>query len=84
MQLTTTDIAAEFNCTTRELRKFLRADARERNTETPGKGSRYSIPRKELRSLRTRFAKWNAAQLAKNSESATESDSTETESTDSE
>lgn len=68
MQLTTTDIAAELNTTPRNLRKFLRFDAKERGIETPGKGSRYSIPRKELRSLRTRFAKWESAQNAKNAE----------------
>lgn len=66
MTMTTADIATELNTTPRELRKFLRADARDRDLPTPGKGARYSIERRELRSLRTRFAKWDASRNATN------------------
>ena len=57
--LTTTEIAADFGTTPRELRKFLRADAKAQNAQTPGKGARYAIAKKDLRSLRTRFNAWN-------------------------
>jgi len=83
MQLTTADIATELNTTTRTLRKFLRADAKERGIATPGKGSRYMIEKKELRGMRTRFTKWNDAQNAKNESNTdsipTDDDATETD-----
>ena len=59
--MTTTEIAADLDTTPRTLRKFLRADAKERGTETPGKGSRYAIEKRDMRALRSRFAKWVAA-----------------------
>jgi predicted transcriptional regulator len=61
--ITTTELATELNTTPRTLRKFLRADAKERNAATPGKGSRYAIEKREVAPLRKRFAKWNAAML---------------------
>lgn len=61
-QLTTTEIATELDTDPRTLRKFLRADAKERNIPAPGKGSRWSIEKREMRSLRSRFAKWTKAQ----------------------
>lgn len=67
--LNTTEIAQEFGITPKELRKFLRSDSRERGIATPGKGQRYSIARKELRGLKSRFEKWQIAQNAKNAES---------------
>ena len=73
--LNTQEIAAEFGISPKTLRKFLRSDSRERGIATPGKGQRYSIPRKELRGLKSRFEKWQIAQNAKNAE---------TENTDSE
>lgn len=60
--LTTADVATEFDTTPRNLRKFLRDDARGRDLPIVGKGSRWSIARKDLRSLRSRFAKWEKAQ----------------------
>lgn len=59
--LTTTEIAADLDTTPRTLRKFLRADAKAQGNTTPGKGSRYAIEKRDMRALRSRFAKWVAA-----------------------
>lgn len=59
---TTAQVAEKLETTPRTLRKFLRADAAERGTETPGKGSRYSITGKEVAPLKKRFTAWSAAQ----------------------
>jgi hypothetical protein len=59
--MTTTELAADFDTTPRELRKFLRSDAS--GIESVGKGSRYSLPstKREVASLRKRFDAWGAA-----------------------
>lgn len=57
--MTTAEVAAELDTTTRTLRKFLRSDAS--GVEGVGKGSRYSIEKKQMRSLRSRFEKWTAS-----------------------
>lgn len=62
--MTTTELAAELDTTPRTLRKFLRDDFAARDAATPGKGARYAIPRRELRSLRPRFAQWVEARDA--------------------
>lgn len=62
--LNTTELAIELDTTPRELRKFLRADAATADRPTPGKGSRYSIERREVRALKTRFTKWHDARNA--------------------
>lgn len=64
-QFNTAQVAEKLETTPRTLRKFLRADAREQGTETPGKGSRYSIEGKQLASLKKRFNAWTEAQAAK-------------------
>ena len=57
--LNTTEVAEALETTPRELRKFLRsADGK---NATVGKGARWSIEAREVRSLKTRFAKWTAA-----------------------
>ncbi len=63
-QFTTTEVAAKFETTPRTLRKFLRADARDRNAadSLPGKGSRYTLEGKDLAPMKKRFAKWSAAE----------------------
>lgn len=72
MSLTTADIAAELNCTPKHLRKFLRADARatDKTDTLPGKGGRYSFEKKDLRSLKSRYIKWNAEEARKRAEMA--------------
>lgn len=63
-QFTTAEVAEKLDTTPRTLRKFLRADARGRGQgdSLPGKGSRYMIEGKELKSLQSRFKKWTAAE----------------------
>lgn len=60
MTLTAKEVATRFETDARTLRKFLRADAKALEAETPGKGSRYAIEAKSLRSLRKRFDAWVA------------------------
>jgi hypothetical protein len=64
--LSTADLAAALDTTPRTLRKFLRSDAS--GIDGVGKGSRYSIEAKQVRSLRSRFAKWAAEVEAKRNE----------------
>lgn len=62
--LSTAEVAAKLETTPRTLRKFLRDDAKTQGTTDtlPGKGSRYSIEAKQVRSLKSRFSKWETAQ----------------------
>lgn len=73
--LTTADLAEALDTTPRTLRKFLRADAKARGTETPGKGSRYALPgdKRSIAAMKKRFIAWGEAQeAAKAAESDTE------------
>lgn len=56
---TAKEIALEFGTTGRTLRKFLRSE--EGKAMTVGKGQRWAIEAREVRSLRKRFAAWEAA-----------------------
>lgn len=58
--MTTADLATALDTTPRTLRKFLRDDAK-----GVGKGSRYAIEKREVRSLAKRFAAWDEARNAK-------------------
>lgn len=60
--MNTTEVASELNTTARNLRKFLRSDARANGNPIAGKGSRWTIERKQLASLRKRYAAWQKAQ----------------------
>jgi predicted transcriptional regulator len=77
---TTTEVAFELDTTPRTLRKFLRADAKLRDVPNPGKGARWSIEAREVRSLRSRFTKWEAAQEA--AKAARDADAADTEVTE--
>ena len=63
-QFTTAEVAAKFDTTPRTLRKFLRADARNRDAADtlPGKGSRYMLEGKDLAPMKKRFATWTKAE----------------------
>lgn len=63
-QFTTSQVAEKFETTPRNLRKFLRADARanDRADSLPGKGSRYTLEGKELAGMRKRFNAWQVEQ----------------------
>ena len=58
-QISVSDLAVELDTDPRNARKFLRAvtpkDAQ------PGKGSRWAIEKKDLRSLKSKYAKFSAA-----------------------
>lgn len=60
--LTATEIAQDLDTTGREVRKFLRSITPK--ADQPGKGARWGIEKKEMRSIRPKFAKWVAAQEA--------------------
>lgn len=62
--ITATELASELGTTGREVRKFLRADAKAKNIPTPGKGARYAIEKKQIASLRKRFTAWDEARKA--------------------
>jgi len=58
--LNTTEAALELETTPRTLRKFLRSP--EGFDQKVGKGQRWSIEKKQMRSLKSRFSKWQIAQ----------------------
>lgn len=60
--MNTTEFAAELGTTPRNARKFLRSDARAKGDTIPGKGSRWTIEKKNLAGLKKRFAAWTKAQ----------------------
>jgi hypothetical protein len=70
--LTTAQVADALSTTPRTLRKFLRSDAS--GIEGVGKGSRYSITATQVRSLRSKFAKWDEARTATEADEAPEAD----------
>jgi len=70
--MTTAEVALELDTDPRTLRKFLRsADA---PVDAVGKGSRYAIEKKQIRSLRTKFAKWDEARNADKADDTPETD----------
>lgn len=74
--MTTAQVADEFGTDPRTLRKFLRSEAM-----GVGKGSRYALPesKREINSLRKRFAKWDEARKAPVSDETPENDESPTE-----
>lgn len=86
--LTPKEVASEWSTSPKRLRKFLRANAKENGTETPGKGGRWAIPAGQMKSLRKKFDVWTAEearrraeQAAKNAEAAEEDDESDEEET---
>lgn len=75
--LTPKELAQELNSDPRTVRKFLRAQARENGTETPGKGSRWAIEARTVRSLRKSFNAWIEAKAPKADEEPEVSEETE-------
>lgn len=63
-EMTTAEYATELATDPRTLRKFLRADARERGIPTPGKGARWALKgdARSLAAAKKRFIAWQAAQ----------------------
>lgn len=56
--ITPKELATELDTDARTVRKFLRATLPD---AAPGKGSRWAIERKQVRSLKAKFAAWVAA-----------------------
>jgi len=71
--LTPKELAERFDSDPRTVRKFLRSDAKVNGTETPGKGSRWEIDSRTVRSLQKRFNSWNDARNATPEDSDTDS-----------
>lgn len=71
--LTTTELAEVIGTSPKTLRKFLRSDARDagQGDSLPGKGARYAIPASKVKGLKSRYAKWAAAEAAARAERAT-------------
>ena len=54
-------IALEWGTDAKTLRKFLRKDIRDAGGENPGKGHRWEIEARSVKSLQKRFIAWNEA-----------------------
>lgn len=73
--LTVKETAIEVGTDARTLRKFLRSDA---SPIAPvGKGARYAIERKSLRSIKSKFAAWDAARTPATTDDEVESTETD-------
>lgn len=59
--LTPKELANELDTDAKTVRKFLRSRSSGLAADAPGKGGRWAIEAKKVRSLRTKFAKWDAA-----------------------
>lgn len=59
--LTIKDAAAKIGTDPRTLRKFLRSPANDTECQPVGKGARYAIEAKVMRSLTKKFEAWDAA-----------------------
>ena len=57
--LSPAELAVELESDARTVRKFLRSITPKENQ--PGKGSRWSIEKRQLRTLRKQFTEWDAA-----------------------
>lgn len=75
--LTPKEIAAEWGISAKTLRKFLRAHAKDNSLETPGKGGRWAIERKSLKSLQKGFTAYIAEIEAKRAERALQEEGAE-------
>lgn len=62
-QITAQELATELGTDSRTVRKFLRSVTPK--DLQPGKGSRWSIEKKQLRSLRSQWTKFQAAEAEK-------------------
>lgn len=72
---TVKEIATDFETDPRTLRKFLR-DTLPKD-EQPGKGSRYAIEAKQVRTLKKQFMTWVEARTPKENEDEVEVEETE-------
>ena len=73
--MTPKEIALEWGTDAKTLRKFLRKDAKDKGVDNPGKGQRWAIEARSLKSMQKRFDAWIAAKAPKGDD-APESDTT--------
>lgn len=66
--LSAKDVATKLETSPKTLRKFLREHNRSQGVATPGKGHRWEIEAKQVRSLKTAFNAWNEAKATKPAE----------------
>lgn len=59
--ITPAELATALDTDAKTCRKFLRDNAAANEIEIPGKGGRWAIEKRDIRSLKSRFAKWEAA-----------------------
>lgn len=59
--MTPKEVAQALDTDPKTLRKFLRSRSSGIAADAPGKGGRWAIEAKKVRSLRTKFAKWDLA-----------------------
>lgn len=71
--LTVSEFSAEIGTDPRTARRFLRSITPK--DKQPGKGSRWAIEKRELRSLRKKFEAFSAAELAKKNARESEKES---------
>ena len=78
------EFATIIEATPRDARKFLREVTPD--DAQPGKGGRWAIEKREVRSLRSKFAKWDAERKApaNDAEAAPEGDEEQADATDTE
>ncbi len=62
-QITTAELSTELGTDARTARKFLRSITPK--ADQPGKGSRWAIEKRDLRSLKSQFAKYEAEVAAR-------------------
>jgi len=74
-RITAGELATELGTDGRTVRKFLRSITPAENQ--PGKGSRWGIEKKEIRSLRSKFTKYQIALEESKAAKAAETDNTD-------
>lgn len=75
--ITVSDLATELGTDPRTARKFLRSITPKE--EQPGKGARWSIEKREVRSLKSKFAAFQAAAAARAEARAADDEPTDEE-----
>lgn len=73
--MTAQELATELGTDARTIRKFLRSVTDKENQ--PGKGARWSIEKKHLRTLRKQYTDWDAARQTAADEAEVDENETE-------
>lgn len=80
------EIAADWEVSPRSIRKFLRSEIRSQGgtigEDSPGKGGRYAIEARSLKSLKRRYFAWIAANAPKGDDAPDTTEIAETDAID--